>query len=131
MDVFLKALGGVLVALIIYLILSKQGKDISVILTIAVCVMVIWAAVEYMEPVIALVNRLQKIGKLDSQMLQILLKSVGITILTEIVGHICADSGNSSMEKTVRILSSGVILWLCVPLFTTLMDLVEEILVAI
>ncbi len=131
MDTFLKASGCVLAALVIYLILAKQNMDFSLLLSVGVCVMVAVVAVHYLEPVFDLVEKLRTVGNLDSQMVEILLKSVGIALVSEIVGHICQDAGNGSMGKTVQVLASGVILWLCVPMFSGLIELVEEILVAI
>lgn len=131
MDIFLKAAGGILVALVFYLILAKHEKDSSLILTVAVCTIVATAAFSYVKPVIGLMEKLQTLGNLDGQMLGVLLKAVGIALLSEIVSRVCNDAGNGAMGKTVQLLASCVILWLSVPLFTELMDIVEEILVAI
>ena len=131
MDTFLKVTGGILLSLIFYLILIKQNKDISIVLTVTVCVIVLAAIVSYIRPVVNLITQLSDIGNLDNQMLSVLCKAVGISLLTEIVGQVCADAGNSTMGKTIQILSSSVILWLSIPLFTKLMDLIKEILVAV
>lgn len=131
MDIFLKVIGCILASLVIYLVLVKQNMDFSLILTVIVCVLVATVSVSYLEPVLDLVVRLRTIGNLDNQMVDILLKSVGIALVSEIVEHICLDAGNASMGKTTQLLSSGIILWLCVPMFSSLIDLVEEILVAI
>lgn len=131
MDTFLKVSGGILISLIFYLILAKQGKDISVLLSLAVCIMVLTAVLSYIKPIINLITQLRDVGNLDSQMLGILCKAVGISLLSEIVGQICSDAGNSTMGKTIQLLSSSVILWLSVPLFTRLIELVKEILVAV
>ena len=130
MDTFLKVSGGILISLVFYLILGKQSKDISVLLTVAVCVMVLAGVFSYIKPIMNLITQLCDMGNLDNNMISILCKVVGISLLSEIVGQVCADAGNSSLGKTVQILSSSVILWLSIPLFTKLMDLVKEILVA-
>lgn len=131
MDVFIKAAAGVLIALVLYLVLAKQGKDFSLLLTVAVCSMVTVAAVNYLKPVIGFFDKLQTLGQLDSEMLGIILKAVGIGLLGEVTGLICADAGNAALGKTLQILASAVILWMSVPLFTSLIELVEEILVSV
>lgn len=128
MDVFLKTISGVLIAIVLGLILARQGKDISVLLTIAVCCMVVTAAVTYLNPVVVFFDKLESIGQLDSGMLTILLKAVGIGLLSEITSLICADAGNAALGKTLQIFASAVILWISIPLLTSLLDLVEEIL---
>ena len=128
MDIFLKTTAGVLIALILTLVLSKQGKDFSLLLTILVCVIVSAAAINYLTPVITFFERLQNIGKLDTEFLEILLRAVGIGLLAEITGLICSDAGNAAMGKTLQFLASGVLLWMSVPLFTNIIDLIEELL---
>ena len=131
MDNFLKATACILVALIFYLVLLKQGKDISSMLAIVVCVIIAIAAIRYLEPVIELLNTLQQLGKLDNHMLRILMQAVGIGLLAEITSLICSDSGNTAMAKTLQILASAVILWLSIPLLTEMINMVREILQAI
>jgi stage III sporulation protein AD len=131
MNVFLKAIGGVLITTVFCLILERQGKDIALLLAVAVCGMVITAAVTYLRPVIDFVNKLERIGQLDNEMLQILLKAVGIGLLTEITTLICADAGNKSLGKALQVLSAGVMLWISLPLLNQLLELIENILGAV
>lgn len=131
MDIFLKAAGGVLIALVLYLVLSKQGKDVSLLLTVAVCCMVAAAAVNYLKPVIDFFETLQSIGQLDSGLLRIILRAVGIGLLAEITGLICTDAGNAALGKTLQLLACAVVLWMSVPLFTNIITLIEEILVSV
>lgn len=128
MDVFLKATAGILVAVIFVLILNKQGKDLSVLLIIAVCCMVVCAAFSYIEPVKELLTNLQTMALMQSDTLSILLKSVGIGLITEITVLICTDAGNAAMGKTLEFLASAVILWLSIPLLNELLELLDNIL---
>ena len=131
MEKFVKVAAGVLVALVLYLVLNKQGKDFAVLISLAVCCMVISALLAFIRPIITFIEKLEQLGNFDHEILQVLLKSVGIGILTEIVSLICADAGNASMGKSLQILASVVILWLSIPLFSRLMDVIQEILVVI
>lgn len=128
MDIFVKSVAGALIALIMYLILAKQGKDVSVLLTVAMCCMLAVAAIQYIEPVISFVNRLQQLSSMEPAMLQIILRAVGIGLLGEITALICADAGNASLGKSLQLLACGTVLWLSIPLFTQMIDLIEEIL---
>lgn len=131
MDVFLKAAAGVLVAVILVLVLTKQGKDLSVLLIMAVCTMIVCAALSYIQPVKDLIIRLQTIGQLDSDTLSILLKAVGIGLIAEVTSLICSDAGNAAMGKTLQFLASAVILWLSIPLLNELLELLDTVLGAI
>ena len=131
MEIFLKATAGILIALVLYLVLSKQSKDFSLLLTVTICCMIAVSAMYYLQPVISFFDRLQSLGNLNNQLLNILIKSVGIALISEITTLVCVDTGNAALGKTLQILACATVLWLSLPLFTNLIDLVEEILVSV
>ena len=131
MDIFIKSVAGTFVALVLYLILAKQGKDISTLLTAAVCCMLATAAIGYIQPVVVFIERVQQITNLEPEMLQIILRTVGIGLLAEITSLICTDAGNAALGKSLQLLAGGAVLWLSLPLFTKLIDLIEEILLVV
>lgn len=131
MDIFVKTTAVVLVSLVLYLVLSKFGKDYSLLLSLFVCCFVAIAALGYFDKIVILFHNLKSLGNIDSEMFGIILRAVGIGILAEITSSICADAGNSALGKTMQFLASAVVLWISVPLFESLISLVEEILVFI
>lgn len=129
MDTFLKAAACSIIVLLLCIILGKQGKDFSMLLTICGCCMIAILAVSYLQPVFTLVEKLKYMGNLNSELITTVAKAVGIAIIGEIACLICADCGNAALGKTLQLLSTAVILWQSVPLFTGLIELVEKILV--
>ncbi|MBQ2893716.1 MAG: hypothetical protein IJE24_06230 [Oscillospiraceae bacterium] len=127
MDAVLKVIIGTLIAVILGLMLRQQGKDIALLLSTAVCCMVIAVGVGYLTPVVDFVRQLHTSTGTDPEFLRILLKSVGIGLIAEIAGLICTDAGNAAMAKTIQILATAVILWLSLPLMQTLLELVQKI----
>ena len=131
MDIFIKATAGILIAVVLSIVLSKENKDISILLVIIVCSMVAAVAIGYLQKIMAFIEKLERIGNLNSSLIKILLKCVGIGLLSQITSMICTDSGNAAMGKVLQILASAVVLWLCVPLFTQLLELVENMMGAV
>lgn len=125
MDSVLKVIFGALIAMILGLALKQQGKDIALLLSIAVVCMVTVVAVSFLTPVVDFIQQLQSNIPTDSGFLRILLKSVGIGLIAEIAGLICADAGNAALGKTIQLLSVAVILWLSLPLMRALLELVQ------
>ncbi len=128
MDIFMKAVAGVLIAVVFGLVLAKKDRDMALLLSAAVCCMVAGIAVSFLVPVVDFLQKLQALGQLDTQMFEILLKSVGIGLLAEIAGLICADAGNAALGKGLQILSAAVILWMALPLLQGLLDVLETVL---
>lgn len=128
MDIFLKVTAGILITAILSLVLSKNGTDIGLLLTICVCSMVIFTAFSYLEPVLAFAQRLIQVGQLSSELLNILLKVVGIGLISQIAGLICADAGNQSLGKALQIVTTAVILCISIPLLEEILSLLETVL---
>lgn len=128
MDIFLKVTAGILITAILSLVLSRNGTDIGLLLTICVCSMVIFAAFSYLEPVFAFAQRLIQVGQLSNELLNILLKVVGIGLISQIAGLICADAGNQSLGKALQIVTTAIILCISIPLLEEILSLLETVL---
>lgn len=128
MDWFLQGAAGVLVAVILWIVLSKQGKEFGLLLTIGASCLILLTAFRFIEPVLDLLLQLQTIGNLRPEWLSIMLKAVGIGLVVEIGSLICADAGNAALSKTIQLLGTASILWLCIPLMNSVITLIEQIL---
>lgn len=128
MDLYLKVTAGILITAILSIVLSKQGADISLLLTICVCCMVILAASVYFKPILDFTDRLVHVGKLNDSLLVLLLKVAGIGLISQIAGFVCTDAGNQSLGKALQIITTAVILCISVPLLEELFRLIEAVL---
>ena len=128
MGEYLRWAAVVLVGVILALVVGRQSRDMSLLLTLAVCVMVCIAALGFLEPVTELLRELRRLGDLDSEAVSIALKCAGIGLLSELIGLICADAGESALGRALELLSSAAILWLSLPLIRELLRLIEGVL---
>ena len=131
MVLFLKTIAITMISLTVWILLSKQSKEISLSLSVIVCCIILIAAMAYVKPVLDFLNRLENLGQLDSEMISILLNAVGIIFLSELVALLCKDSGNAALGNSVQLLGTAVILWLSLPMLNSVLDTIEEILTAL
>lgn len=113
---------------ILILTLERNQKEIGLVLGLVVCCLVICGSITYLSPVIDFIDQLEELSNIDHELLRIVLKAAGISILADIVNLICADSGNASLGKALHMLGISVILWLSIPLFQALIDLLQSVL---
>lgn len=113
------------------MVLGKQSRDMSLLLTLAVCVLACLGALEFLEPVTELLRDLRRLGGLDSEAVSILLKAALIGLLSELAGLLCADAGEGALGKVLQILSNAAILWLSLPLFRQIIGMIGEVLAEI
>ena len=128
MAIFLKAVSAVMITVVLTLALGKQGREMAGLLVIIVCCMVVALAMEFWSPVADFLEKLETLGNLSGDMVSTLFKIAGIGILTEVAAQVCSDAGTASLGKTLQLLGSAVILWLSIPMFTSLLDLIQNIL---
>ena len=96
-------------------------------LRLAVCVMTVLAALYFLSPVVDFARRLCSMAALDGELLGTLFKAAGIGMMTQIGAVVCEDAGNGAAGKGIQLLGTAVILWLSVPIFETLMNLIKDI----
>ena len=124
----MKAAAGALIAAMLGIILQRQGKEYAFVLVLGVGVMGACLTLSYMKPIMSFLDEMRIVGNIDSEVLRILFKSVGIGLVAEISAAICSDSGNASLGKMLQLLSAAVISWLSLPILEQVMDLIVEVL---
>lgn len=125
---FLQATAGVLIAMILCLTLGKEGQDFSAMLTIGVSCMVMLLGASYFQPVLTFLDRLETLGNLDSRFLTCLMKVTGIGMISQIASTVCRDAGRSALGSALQMMACAVVLWLSLPVFSGVLELVQEIL---
>ncbi len=128
MELYWKTAAAVLLTVILVLAVGRQEKDMGTVLSMAVCAMAGTVVISYLEPVMDLLWKLEDMGGLGGGMLGILLKAVGIALVTQMARKICTDAGNGSLGAMLELLGSAVILYLSIPLFDSFLTLLREIL---
>ena len=128
MELFWKTVGATLISAILTLVLERQNRDYSILLTVAASAMVSIAAAKLLEPVLDFLGQLEALGGLSSDLLLLLIKVFGIGMTGEIAASVCNDAGNTSLGKGLHFLANSAILYLSVPVFSSLTELFLQIL---
>lgn len=128
MELFWKTTAAVLISVILLPAIEKQEKDLSVLLNMAVSCMCIMVVFLFLEPVLDFIRELESSGNFPRDMLDVLLKAVGIGLTAELASLICSDAGCGSLGKSIQMLGNCVILYISIPVFQNLLRLMEEIL---
>ena len=128
MSIIYKTVAIAVITIVLYLFIGKQSKDIATIISIASCCIILFFAMNYLESILSFIDNLAVTANIDRTFLQILLKCVGIGLLSEITALLCQDAGNAALGKTVHIMAVCGILWSALPLFSSLIELLSDIL---
>ena len=128
MDYYYKTIAMIITGVVLWIVLEKQEKHISVLLTTAICCIAAIASAVYLKPVLDFIQKLMQLSQLNDQFLEILLKAAGIGLLSQIACFVCADAGNQALTKTLQVITTAVLLSISVPLLDQILSLLETIL---
>ncbi len=117
-------IAGVLLALQI-----KQTKpEFAVYLSVATGVFLLLLAAQRLEIVVESVRLIQSSISIQSSYIQVLLKIIGITYISEFAADICRDAGYSTIAGQIGIFAKLSILAISMPIVTALLDTIHSFL---
>ena len=128
MGEYLRFAAAALIGLILVLVVGRQSRDLGMLLSLAVCVLLALGAMEFLEPVMELLDELKRLGELDGGAVGILLRCAGIGMISELAGLLCADAGEGAMGRALQICANAAILWLSLPFLRQVLTMIGEVL---
>ncbi len=128
MENFLQAIALAILGAILALILGKQTRELSILLTIACAAAIIALSFVFLEPIVDLVVELRLLGGLQEEHVSILLRAAGMCLLTEFACGVCEDVGQSTLAKMVRFCGNGALVYIALPLLMSVVELLKELL---
>ena len=109
--------------------LTKQIKpEVSILISIAGSVLIIIMAVDTLNSVVVSFFNIFQTTGVDTNLLTPLFKIIAIGYITEFGANICSDSGASSIADKVLFAGKIVILFIALPIVTTVIDMVVSLL---
>ncbi|HIT67015.1 MAG TPA: stage III sporulation protein AD [Candidatus Merdisoma merdipullorum] len=117
-------IAGVLLALQI----KHTKPEYAVYLSVATGVFLLLLAAQRLEIVVESVRLIQNSISIQSSYIQVLLKIIGITYISEFASDICRDAGYSTIAGQIGIFAKLSILAISMPIVTALLDTIHSFL---
>ena len=128
MDEIIKIIGIGLIALVIVVILKQYRPEYTIYISIIAGVLILFFAMEKLSGIINLLQSISDKTYINKQFLGILLKITGIAIITEFAVSICTDAGEKAIASKIEIGSKIIIIAMSIPIVSSLLELIIEIL---
>ena len=123
-----KIIGIGLLGLIIVVILKQHKPEYAIYVSMAAGVLILFLSIEKLTGIINLLNSIATRTYINQHFLGILLKIMGIAFVTEFAVSICTDAGEKAIANKIEIGSKVIIITMSIPIITSLLELVIEIL---
>ena len=110
------------------LIVKPIRADFAIFISIVGGIIVLFYCVSYLSQIFDVFNNIFDISGINTSLYSIILKIIGIGYLTEFTAGICSDTGNSSLGDKVLLGGKIVILVMAIPIVTSILQIVVELL---
>ena len=124
----IKIIGIGLLALIIIVILKQYKPEFAIYVSMIAGVLILVLAIQKLTGIINLLQSLANKTYINKSFLSILLKITEIAFITEFAVSICSDAGEKALASKIEIGSKVIIIAMSIPIITSLLELVIEIL---
>ena len=91
--IVLKIVGFGILASLMVVILKENSKEVSIVLVIASSIVLLLASINYLTPIVSMVENIVSKTSIDSSYIIVILKVTGIAYLIEFGKDICIDAG--------------------------------------
>ena len=124
----IKIIGIGLLALIIIVLLKQYKPEFAIYVSMIAGVLILVLSIQKLTGIINLLQSLANKTYINKSFLSILLKITGIAFITEFAVSICSDAGEKAIASKIEIGSKVIIIAMSIPIITSLLELVIEIL---
>ena len=112
------------IAVIVALTLRPKNAEIALMLTIACSVLILISLLTQANRIVGTVNSIVAASQINTGYLAILLKVVGICLLTEFAVNTCRDAGSQSLAGNVSLAGKLLVTVTALPLYTDILNTV-------
>lgn len=128
MEEIVKIIGVGLTSLVIIIILKQYRPEYAVYVSMIAGIFILFFALDKITGIINLLQSISDKTYINKQFLGILLKITGIAFLTEFAVSICSDAGEKAIASKIEIGSKVIIISMSIPIISSLLELIIEIL---
>jgi len=117
-----------IVSLFIVSILRRTQKEIAIVITVILGVLVFVLLVDKLAYIVEKITEMGTKISYANAYIKILLKMTGIALISEYTASVCKDSGEEAIAKKLEFAGKIVILFLSLPLILGLLDVILKFL---
>lgn len=128
MEEIIKIVGIGLIALVIAIIIKQYRPEYAIYVSIVAGILILVFTMSKITGIINLLKSISDKTYINKQFLSILLKITGIAIITEFAVSICTDAGEKAIASKIEIGSKVIIIAMSIPIISSLLELIIEIL---
>jgi stage III sporulation protein AD len=121
----IKALAAAVAGSAIGLVIKKNSPELSLLLSIAASMLAVYLSSEILLEILDFLRETAAAANVPNAALAVILKTVGISIVTRLVSDVCRDAGQSAVSSSVEFMGAVTAVYIALPLFRTVLDMIS------
>lgn len=107
--------------------IKKHNSETALMLSIACGVILLMSVISYAGTIMQTVNNIVAASDMDIEYIKILLKVIGICIVTELAVSVCKESGQQTIATNVALAGKILIMVTSLPLYSEILNTVVSL----
>ena len=124
----LKLVGISLSVLLCSLLIKDNNRSFAVLLSLSGSVILLLAVAAELSEIVGKISDFTRDSKLSGAYIKLMLKALGITVLTQFVSNICRDNGENALASITETVSKIAVIAMVLPLFESIFSIVSGLL---
>jgi stage III sporulation protein AD len=116
-----------IIGAVICVVINQYKPEYTVLVALATGLIVLLFASEHLSSILEYVNRFISLGDIDSNYGEIVVKALGVCVVTQLASDTCKDCGQGSIASKIELGGKVSILALSIPLFVSLLETVQRL----
>ena len=109
-------------------VVRRQSPEIALVLGIGACALIVLSCSGALESAVELADKLAQTGGLSAQVVEPVLKTAGIAIVTRLAADFCKDAKEGGLASAVELGGTALALAAALPLMTAVLDVLTQLL---
>ena len=106
------------------LILRERNREIALIVSVSGVAILFFTAIAKLAEIVDYVQNISSFSPSVSVYIKLMLKILGISLITQIVCDICRDNGENALASMTAIAAKLIVVSMIIPLFETVINII-------
>ena len=109
-------------------VVRRQSPEIALALGIGACALIVLYCSGALTNLVELVDKLAETGNLSAQVVEPVIKTAGIAIVTRLAADFCKDAQEGGLASAVELAGTALALAAALPLMSAVLDVLTRLL---
>lgn len=129
MELLLKIAAGAVTAALCAMMLRRNAGEFAVLIILAAGAWILAMSAQALTDVVSALSRLARVAQLESELVEPVIKVVGLSVITRVAGETCRAAGEGGIAAFVEVAGTFLALAAAVPLVIGVVELLAEMLI--